>query len=191
MSNNFVWGDFISDEAVDLCVDFYNNQKFLPYFKGQFFSSDFGDNTVDKSKKDSLDLPLPINVFTRYLKPYMHELQRILELYIEKYPYCNDCDPFEIKQEVQIQKYPIGGGYKTWHQERGSDKSPMVYRHLVFMTYLNDVPDGGTEWFHQDLYIPAQKGYTVIWPSDWTHLHRGRVSHTKEKMIITGWYSFV
>ena len=189
MSNNFVWGDFISDEAVDLCVDFYNTQKFLPYFKGEFFSPEVGHATVDKSRKDSLDLPIAITSCNRHLKPYMYELQRILELYVEKYPASNAS--FELKESVQIQKYPIGGGYKTWHQERGSDKSPMVYRHLVFMTYLNDVPDGGTEWYHQDLYVPAQKGYTVIWPSDWTHMHRGRVSHTKEKMIITGWYSFV
>ena len=58
------------------------------------------------------------------------------------------------------------------------------------MTYMNDVPDGGTEWFHQDKYVPAQRGYTVIWPSDWTHFHRGRVSNTSEKYIITGWFSF-
>ena len=58
------------------------------------------------------------------------------------------------------------------------------------MTYLNDVPDGGTEWFHQSLYVPAQKGYTVIWPADWTHTHRGRPSPTTEKQILTGWFEF-
>jgi hypothetical protein len=58
------------------------------------------------------------------------------------------------------------------------------------MTYLNDVPNGGTEWFHQDKYVEAQKGLTVIWPADWTHVHRGRVSHDHEKIVATGWFSY-
>jgi hypothetical protein len=37
---------------------------------------------------------------------------------------------------------------------------------------------------------PAKKGLTMIWPTDWTHIHRGIVSETKEKMIVTGWYNF-
>ena len=30
----------------------------------------------------------------------------------------------------------------------------------------------------------------MIWPTDWKNIHRGIVSETKEKMIITGWYNF-
>ena len=188
MNNNFIWGDFINDEVVDLCVDFYNTQKFLPYFDGEV--EQFGSHVVDTSVKESKDLPVTVNIMDKYLKPYQNELQRILDLYLEKFEYAS-VGKFRIKEDLSIQKYPIGGGFKTWHTERNSAVHPFVCRHLVFMTYLNDVPDGGTEWYHQDLYVPAKKGYTVIWPSDWTHLHKGRVSHTKEKMIITGWYNFV
>ena len=63
-------------------------------------------------------------------------------------------------------------------------------RHLVFMTYLNDVPDGGTEWYYQDLKLPAEKGLTILWPADWTHTHRGIISMSTTKYIITGWYSY-
>ena len=58
------------------------------------------------------------------------------------------------------------------------------------MTYLNDVPDGGTEFFYQKVISPAKKGLTVIWPAEFTHLHRGQVSK-REKYIITGWYNFI
>jgi hypothetical protein len=58
------------------------------------------------------------------------------------------------------------------------------------MTYLNDLDDGGTEFYHQKLTIKAEKGLTLIWPVDWTHLHRGQISYTKEKTITTGWLSF-
>jgi hypothetical protein len=54
---------------------------------------------------------------------------------------------------------------------------------------LNNVDDGGTQFFHQGLTIKAEKGLTLIWPADWTFVHRGQVSNTKEKWIITGWYN--
>jgi hypothetical protein len=58
------------------------------------------------------------------------------------------------------------------------------------MTYLNDVPDGGTAWKYQDFEIEAKKGLSVIWPSDFTHTHKGIVSHTSEKWIATGWFNY-
>ena len=63
-------------------------------------------------------------------------------------------------------------------------------RHLVWMTYLTDNPNGGTEFHFQDLYIPAEKGKTVIWPAEWMYTHKGRVDNENEKMIITGWMEF-
>ena len=60
------------------------------------------------------------------------------------------------------------------------------------MTYLNDVTDeGGTEWMYQDVKLDARKGLSVIWPSDFTHTHRGIVSPTQEKWIATGWFSYI
>ena len=45
---------------------------------------------------------------------------------------------------------------------------PEGSRHLVFMTYLNDVSDaGGTEFYHQGLVVQPVKGLTLLWPSDW------------------------
>ena len=59
------------------------------------------------------------------------------------------------------------------------------------MTYLNDVPDGGTEFLYQQLTIKARKGKTVIWPANYTHPHRGQISHKHEKYIMTGWLGYV
>ena len=59
------------------------------------------------------------------------------------------------------------------------------------MTYLNNVDNGGTEFLFQKLKIPAKKGLTLIWPSDFTHTHRGVVSKTQEKYIVTGWMNYV
>ena len=56
------------------------------------------------------------------------------------------------------------------------------------MTYLNDVEDGGTDFLYQNIQTKAEKGLTLIWPSIFTHTHKGIISPTKEKQIVTGWY---
>ena len=59
------------------------------------------------------------------------------------------------------------------------------------MTYLNDVPDGGTDFKYQKITCPAKKGLTILWPPDWHHTHKGQVSKKHDKYIITGWYSLL
>jgi hypothetical protein len=60
------------------------------------------------------------------------------------------------------------------------------------MTYLNTVEEGGgTEFYHQKLTVSAEEGVTVIWPADWTFTHRGVVAPREEKIIVTGWLSFI
>ena len=92
-------------------------------------------------------------------------------------------------EEFHIQHYEPNEGYFNWHCERGTHQS--IQRALVFMTYLNDVEDGGTEFLHQHLSTPAKKGLTLIWPAYWTHTHKGIVSKLKEKYIVTGWINFI
>ena len=65
------------------------------------------------------------------------------------------------------------------------------FRHLVWMTYLNDIEEGGeTEFYYQKLKVKPRKGLTLIWPVDWTHTHRGIGATEEEKIILTGWFSF-
>ena len=59
------------------------------------------------------------------------------------------------------------------------------------MTYLNDVSDGGeTEFPYYNLKVTPEKGKTLIWPSEWTHAHRGCIVKKGPKYIITGWMHF-
>ena len=66
-----------------------------------------------------------------------------------------------------------------------------MHRVLAFMTYLNTVEEAGTEFKFQNFKATAKKGKTLIWPTDFTHTHRGVISLSKEKYIITGWLSFI
>tara|TARA_R110001599_G_scaffold128485_1_gene302233 strand:+ start:208 stop:804 length:597 start_codon:yes stop_codon:yes gene_type:complete len=86
-------------------------------------------------------------------------------------------------------KYEPGGAHHAWHCERGSYVNSD--RVLTWMIYLNDVTDeGGTAFYYQDHVESAQQGKLVMWSSEWMHLHKGVISPTQEKYIMTGWFEF-
>lgn len=123
---------------------------------------------------------------------YIEELQNIVNKYTDRYIYSAKTSKWTITQNIKIQHYNKNEGYFKWHTERDGAQEGYASRHLVFMTYLNDVNDGGeTEFYYQNVKIKPQKGKTVIWPADWTHTHRGITSPTQEKYIITGWFNFI
>jgi hypothetical protein len=144
---------------------------------------------VNKSIKDSTDVRLEESVVTQ---EYCTELQMLLKKYLDEYMYANQVAKFGITDIINIQHYLPGQGYHQFHCERSSSVEPMASRHLVFTTYLNDVDNGGeTEFYYQELKITPKKGLTIIFPSDWTHTHRGITSNTEEKYIVTGWFNFI
>lgn len=151
-----------------------------------------GGGEVDPDIKDSVDLSIDYEHFSDPpVLRYLDNLRTVCRAYVEKYQGSATVDAWGITEKVNIQRYAPGGGYKIWHCERWGKDMPAAARHLVFMTYLNDVEDaGGTEFLYQGLTVQPRKGLTLIWPADWTHHHRGIVSPTEEKYIITGWFSF-
>ena len=119
---------------------------------------------------------------------YLAELNKCVEQYIVDFiPTHVTSLKWEMIENYNTQHYKKGEGFFKWHYERGADAEMNWRRSLVFMTYLNDVEDGGTEFLNQNCEVKARKGLTLVWPADWTHTHRGIISQTKEKTIITGW----
>ena len=125
---------------------------------------------------------------------YQSELDSVINLYKEEYSFLKEIEDFEIAKfndsGVQIQMYDPKSSYSLLHCENNGNPI-VINRCLAFMTYLNDVDDGGgTHFPYQDLSIKAEKGLTLIWPVYWTHPHIGIVSETQKKIITTGWYTF-
>ena len=152
-----------------------------------------GEGIVDKEVKDSLDLIVSRKDFSHpTMQKYLIDLMQVVQAYVDKYPTNLEVASWAITEDINIQYYRPGAGYKKWHTERMCKIAPYVNRHLVFMTYLNDVHDQGeTEFLYQKIKAKPRKGLTLIWPADWTHVHRGIVSASEEKYIITGWFDFV
>jgi len=183
---SFIGGWFIEDETFcDRMIDFFEQSNLTK--TGVVFSSK-GVEEVRTDIKDSIDLVIgPEMEITR---EYVIELEKVVTAYKEKFYYAGDTGPWKI-EAINVQKYNPNGAYHRWHTERSSGGYPGVARHLVFMTYLNDVEDEGeTEFFYQQVKVKPRKGLTLIWPSDWTHTHRGIPSPSDTKYIITGWYHF-
>ena len=99
-------------------------------------------------------------------------------------------DAIRISPIFNMQRYLPGEGFKSWHCERASIK--FSDRLLVWVVYLNDVNDKGeTEFFYQHHFEEPKQGKLMIWPSDWTHLHRGVISPTETKYVLTGWHTHI
>jgi prolyl 4-hydroxylase len=181
----FIAGWYLDDDALcEALIDYHRSSD--DKHDGLMSGSD-GGGRVDKSAKDSTDVTLPAcELAGRYLR----KLAAVTREYIARYPFSNKLVPWGVIEPMAIQHYRPGGGYKVWHFERDNRSELIARRHLAFMTYLNTVEEGGgTLFLHQNLRIKAEKGLTLVWPAEWTHTHRGEVSATEEKYIITGWFS--
>lgn len=194
-SPSFIGRYKMKDTSIcDDIIDFHKKDFFKLKNRGVVGTSHgFDVNAVDEKVKKSTDIcirpdePFLSDTFPAYRR-YLSELSDALDQYKKEYIHADRVSEYTICEPVNIQHYKPGEGFLKWHKERceaGCD------RHLVFMTYLNDVPDGGTEFYYQNTITKAVKGDTLIWPSDWTHTHKSQVSNTQEKYIITGWYSYV
>lgn len=92
--------------------------------------------------------------------------------------------------EAKIQRTPIRGGFHEWHCETGDIST--IERCLVWMIYLNDIPDneGETEFLWQKMRVKPKAGRFVMWPAFFTHVHRGNPVYTHSKYIATGWGTY-
>jgi hypothetical protein len=182
--DNFIKGWYIDNKICDYLIKFFNKNK------EHHRSGEVAGGLLPKLKK-STDLNFSMNLEDKAIISYANALSKCMEKYRESYTALDEyLNSWNIIEGVNIQRYKKNEGYFAWHTERTT--APLCKRLLVFMTYLNDVTEGGeTEWFYQKTKIKPEKGLTVIWPAEWTHLHKGCVSKTQEKYIITGWYSFV
>jgi len=188
--NKFICGYYLDDTSI--CDDLitYHSKEDTNKWEGGFVRPSDNKFLVNKTIKDSKDCYLldPL-LLERYV---LGSLQPCLDQYIERYNWCAMFDRFTVTEQINIQMYPPGGGYHHWHTERGGGKAPYSRRHLVFMTYLNDIEEGGgTEFYYYNVKVKPEKGLTLIRGSDWTFLHRGISAPNDVKYIATGWYSYV
>ena len=183
--DNFICGWYITDLTIcDKILDWF--RQFPGKHPGTVDTDNIKPDIKDSTDADFFQSPIDLQ------NEYYFWLQKCADQYVAKYKFCNTYDPWGINCPCNVQHYAPGQGFFKWHAERTSAEEPASGRHLVFMTYLNDVTDAGeTEFYYQKLKVKPEKGLTLIWPADWTFTHRGITSPSQEKYIITGWFNYL
>jgi prolyl 4-hydroxylase len=182
---SFIGGWYIPEKVCDNLIKLFHDNKNKVVTGKCVHKNKHGLNT---EVKESEDLYISPHNFDPILKEYRDYQQECLEKYVKRYPDVDRYSKFNINIDYNIQYYVPGGGFKIWHHE--SANLDTADRVLVFMTYLNTVENAGTDFKNQNITTPCEKGLTLIWPTAFTHTHRGVINKDKEKYIITGWYTY-
>jgi len=194
---NFIYQekDCLSAEKCDKIIELFDELK-------QYQRPGLTSDGVDENFKKSTDLQIDIDgcrcfenlEFKNLMEDVLVSLKNGLQSYKDEYTIdgigINTVLHWGIERNFNIQRYLPTEGYYVWHIENSGVHN--CQRILAWMIYLNDVNDGGgTEFLFQNLTTQAEQGKLVIWPADWTHYHRGEVSNTETKYIVTGWFRYL
>ena len=179
------YSNTLSKEFCDHCIEKFEkdpNKKQGLIGKGQ----------VDLEMKDSMDLAIGFfpewkeedKIFYDSLKPYV-EQYRI----DNPFPYVQFDNYFDTGYQIQ-RTVPGTVGY-DWHHDWICVKETLGFfsmRCLTYIWYLNDIDvDGETEFKNTGDKIKPETGKLLLFPSDWTHVHRGIPPKNQTKYISTGW----
>ena len=149
---NFIYETMLEDISVcDELIDYHKNNVYE-----KIRGVTVGGNSETKKSTDV------IVAWTQHptIQKYVQQLSGKLIEYLEKY-ILKGRIKIGLKESFNIQHYAPNEGYFAWHCERTTSQS--WQRGLVWMTYLNDVDDGGeTEFFYQKLKIKPIKGKCVV-----------------------------
>ena len=87
---------------------------------------------------------------------------------------------------IQIQKYEKNKGQYIWHNDQRIEKMNSQYRVITFLWYLNNVEEGGETGF-LTYNVKPEIGKLLLFPSDWSYPHCGKMPISHDKYIMTGW----
>lgn len=171
-------------EICEALIDYFEHHQ------GQQRPGISGSGYLRLDVKDSVDMTIkPLHLLddkSEVFKKYFESLFVFYSDYTKQWPFLEGLFESLDIGSFNLQRYMPGQHFKKIHAERTGLSS--LHRMFAFMTYLNDVEEGGATCFsHYGLYIKPKKGLTLIWPAEWTHAHCGNQVVKGSKYIITGW----
>jgi|TARA_B110000483_G_scaffold106931_1_gene130495 prolyl 4-hydroxylase len=149
-----------------------------------------GRNLDIKDRVDISITPKQINLpGNEVFNTYINSLFECYKDYLVEWPFLKSMGENIEIGAFNLGRYTKGQHFQGLHTERSGLDT--LHRLFAWMTYLNDVEEGGETFFsHYGIKIKPKKGLTIIWPSEWTHAHKGNVLLEGEKYMITGWMNF-
>ena len=173
--------DIENNKLCDNLIQFFNDNNNLQV-QGKTSS---GISLKAKKRTDITITPNNLNnPKFEIFKQYVGELHKCYLDYQSQWPFLKS-----IFKEIDIQPFNIGKYSPGDHFSPHSERTGLTTLHRLFawMTYLNDVEDGGQTYFsHFGIKVKPETGKTLIWPAEWTHIHAGEVVKSGNKYMITG-----
>jgi hypothetical protein len=170
-------------------------EELISYFEAHQNKHKVGVTSAGKNlaAKDRVDINVTPSDITKAhntsLKNYIDALHQCYRDYLLQWPFLATMSKELQIGEFNLGRYGVGQHFQKLHTERSSLNT--LHRVLAWMTYLNDVEDGGETYFeHYDITIKPSQGLTLIWPAEWTHAHRGNILLDGNKYMVTGWMNF-
>jgi len=140
------------------------------------------DIPIDPTFLNDSDWNHPLNYF-------LDKLRSCTDEYVENFPYLKEVSNWGLDHHFNFQRYFPKEGYYKLHSEVPNKN--YGHRILSWIVYLNDVKNSGTYFLHQNHTEECEEGKIIIFPAYWTHAHRGIISQTETKYILTGWFTYV
>jgi len=175
-----------NDNLCKEIISFFDENKTLQKKGATTFGKDY-------TKKKTTDINIEPNDLKndkfKCFNIYIEELYKCFIDYQLQWPFLKSIVKDVDIGSFNVQKYSKGDHFSQIHTERTDLRTSN--RLFAWMTYLDNVEDGGTTNFlHYDIKIKPEIGKTLIWPAEWTHAHSGEILNNGEKHIITGWMDF-
>jgi len=132
----------------------------------------------------TVDNSVNLGTATRITKKIFPKIKPCVDKYLKTYAILG-VRKFLI-YDCKIKKIPAGAGFHAWHYENGDVLS--ARRTFVVQIYLNDDFDGGeTEFLYQGVREKPSTGDVLIFPCQYTHVHRGNPPIGGVKYLATTW----
>jgi len=172
---------FSRDECRDIIkhIDFFDENCIL--FEQDLTNRPFQDqDAINVLSDDGITLPTASSICNKIFP----KIQPCIDKYLKQFPILG-LRKFLI-HDCKIKKIKCGGGFHTWHYENGNVSD--ARRTFVIQVYLNDDFDGGeTEFLYQNKREVASAGDVLIFPCQYTHVHRGNPPIDGDKYLVTSW----
>lgn len=109
---------------------------------------------------------------------------KVVNSYKESFPEINLTEHPWSLNKFRLKHFPPNYGFTKWHSEHTVD---FPYRIACILFYLTD-HECGTEFYNSKETIKSKVGRAIIFPTSWTHTHRGQICpEGKSRYIISSY----
>ena len=109
----------------------------------------------------------------------------MLAEYRKQYPEINYVDTELLWSGWRFKHFEPGNSFGAWHAEHNYQ---IPHRILCCMLYLTTHPEG-TEFMHYKTVVSSQQGRAIMFPTFFTHTHRGQATST-DRYIMSNYIYF-